>query len=119
MIKSLIGVSIIAGLLALSNAYLLVSIGEEREQCNTRMANQAAKAQRLRADAIEEEQEKAAQIQEQLQAALDEERERRQERVRELTEREQELRAQIESFETQEAIAWQQVKLPDEVLHLR
>lgn len=117
MIKIVAGTSIIAALSLIWAAYLLVSIGEYKEQCNTRLAEVAAEAQQLRADAIERERKKAKTLQDQLQAALDEERERRAQQVQELTEREQELLARLEDFETQEAIAWQRVKLPDEVLH--
>ena len=116
MIKSLVGVSVIAGLLALWVSYLLVSIGEEREQCNTRVATIAAEAQKLRADAIEEERRQAEEQFRQLQASLDAERQRRFERERQADERERELLATIDNFETQEAVAWSQVKIPVEVL---
>lgn len=116
MIKLVAGTSIMAVLSLMWAAYLLVSIGEYKEQCNTRLAEVAAEAQQQRADAIERERRRARELQEQLQTSLDEERERRIQREREATQRERELRARIENFETQEAIAWQQVKLPDEVL---
>lgn len=116
MIKLVAGTSILAVLSLMWAAYLLVSIGQYKEHCNTRLAEVAAEAQQERADAIERERERAKELQEQLQVELDNERERRIQREREASRRERELITEIENFETQEAIAWREVRLPDEVL---